>query len=137
MAVNNRFLLDTDVCIHLMRYGLEKLATRLQSREGDLVAISVITLGELFTGKSKSEYQSRETQRIDDFLQLVPARNLPVEAASAYGIVRAKLESRGEAIGNNDLWIAAHALADGLTLVTNNEREFRRVRGLKLENWTK
>jgi tRNA(fMet)-specific endonuclease VapC len=60
---------------------------------------------------------------------------LPEKAAEFYGKTRAELESRGEVIGNNDLWIAAHAMAAGLTLVTNDEREFRRVRGLKIQNW--
>jgi tRNA(fMet)-specific endonuclease VapC len=61
--------------------------------------------------------------------------SLPETAAEAYGTIRAQLESKGETIGNNDLWIAAHAIAVGLTLVTNNEGEFRRVRGLKIQNW--
>jgi tRNA(fMet)-specific endonuclease VapC len=60
---------------------------------------------------------------------------MPETAGEKYGTIRAELESRGEMIGNNDLWIAAHALASGLVLVTNNEREFRRVRGLKIQNW--
>ena len=61
---------------------------------------------------------------------------MPENAAETYGFIRADLESRSEMIGNNDLWIAAHALASGLTLVTNNEKEFRRVRGLKVQIWT-
>jgi tRNA(fMet)-specific endonuclease VapC len=64
-----------------------------------------------------------------------PSASLPEEAASAYGEIRATLEKRGEMIGGNDLWIAAHAKSAGLTLVTNNEREFKRVPGLKLQNW--
>jgi tRNA(fMet)-specific endonuclease VapC len=60
---------------------------------------------------------------------------LPETASHAYGAIRAALEANGTVIGNNDLWIAAHAKAGELTLVTNNEREFRRVRGLKVENW--
>jgi tRNA(fMet)-specific endonuclease VapC len=60
---------------------------------------------------------------------------LPSEAGEFYGAIRAALEIKGEKIGNNDLWIAAHAKAAGLTLVTNNEREFRRVGGLKTQNW--
>jgi tRNA(fMet)-specific endonuclease VapC len=60
---------------------------------------------------------------------------VPETAAEAYGTIRAELETKDEMIGNNDLWIAAHAAASGLTLVTNNEKEFRRVRGLKLQNW--
>jgi tRNA(fMet)-specific endonuclease VapC len=67
---------------------------------------------------------------------LLPALTLPVTAAETYGTIRAELEAKGEMIGNNDLWIAAHALADSLILVTNNEKEFRRVRGLKIQNWT-
>jgi tRNA(fMet)-specific endonuclease VapC len=61
---------------------------------------------------------------------------LPGEAAKAYGEIRAALEARGEIIGGNDLWIAAHAKSAGLTIVTNNEREFKRIPGLKLQNWT-
>jgi tRNA(fMet)-specific endonuclease VapC len=60
---------------------------------------------------------------------------MPAEAAREYGALRAEFERRGEIIGNNDLWIAAHARAAGLILVTNNEREFKRVRGLKVQNW--
>jgi tRNA(fMet)-specific endonuclease VapC len=65
----------------------------------------------------------------------VPVMQLPLEAGQFYGEIRAALEARGEVIGNNDLWIAAHAKAAGLTLVTNNEGEFRRVPGLKIQNW--
>jgi tRNA(fMet)-specific endonuclease VapC len=60
---------------------------------------------------------------------------MPEKAAELYGFIRANLEAKGEMIGPNDLWIAAHAMAAGLTLVTNNEKEFRRVRGLKVQNW--
>ncbi|HZC23539.1 MAG TPA: hypothetical protein VE866_09380 [Candidatus Binatia bacterium] len=65
----------------------------------------------------------------------LPCVVLPEAAAEAFGNIRADLESRGEIISNNDLWIAAHSLASHLTLVTNNEKEFRRVRGLKVQNW--
>jgi tRNA(fMet)-specific endonuclease VapC len=68
-------------------------------------------------------------------IEFLPVESVPPSAAALYGQVRAALERRGEVIGNQDLWIAAHALAAGLTLVTNNEREFRRVPGLQVENW--
>jgi tRNA(fMet)-specific endonuclease VapC len=68
-------------------------------------------------------------------LSLMPALPLPASAGEAYGIIRAALERAGQTIGNNDLWIAAHARAAGLTLVTNNQREFKRVPGLTVENW--
>ncbi len=74
-------------------------------------------------------------ERLQELVRLLPALALPDSAGEAYGSIRADLESKGEMIGNNDLWIAAHALAAGLVLVTNNEREFRRVRGLKVQNW--
>ena len=70
-----------------------------------------------------------------ELAEALPVMALPETAAEAYGTIRAELERKGQMIGNNDLWIAAHAKAAGLTLVTNNEREFRRVRGLKVENW--
>jgi len=70
-----------------------------------------------------------------ELARVLPVMGLPETAAEAYGTIRAELERKGQMIGNNDLWIAAHAKAAGLTLVTNNEREFRRVRGLKVENW--
>jgi predicted nucleic acid-binding protein len=70
-----------------------------------------------------------------ELARVLPVMGLPETAAEAYGTMRAELERKGQMIGNNDMWIAAHAKAAGLTLVTNNEREFRRVRGLKVENW--
>jgi tRNA(fMet)-specific endonuclease VapC len=74
-------------------------------------------------------------RRSRELVNLLPALSLPETVAEAYGTIRARLEAKGEMIGNNDLWIAAHAVASGLTLVTNNEREFRRVRGPKVQNW--
>jgi tRNA(fMet)-specific endonuclease VapC len=74
-------------------------------------------------------------QRLEEMASLTPILPLPLEAAHLYGSIRAGLAERGEVIGNNDLWIAAHARAAELTLVTNNEREFKRIAGLKIENW--
>ena len=75
-------------------------------------------------------------ERLRDLAHFLPALALPERAAETYGALRAELETKGEMIGNNDLWIAAHALAAELILVTNNAKEFRRVRGLKVQNWT-
>jgi tRNA(fMet)-specific endonuclease VapC len=74
-------------------------------------------------------------ERLRELVNLLPALPLPATAGEACGMIRAQLESKGEMIGNNDLWIAAHAVAARLTLVTNNEKEFRRLRGLKIQNW--
>ncbi len=95
----------------------------------------MITYGELLYGARKSKQQADAIERLRALVELLPAMPLPETAAEEYGSIRAELEARGEMIGNNDLWIAAHALADGLILVTNNEREFRRVPGLKVQNW--
>ena len=84
---------------------------------------------------AKCAHRAEARERLRELVHFLPAVALPETAAETYGALRADLESKGEMIGNNDLWIAAHALAAGLTLITNNEREFRRVRGLKIQNW--
>ena len=85
-------------------------------------ALSVITYGELLYGAAKSAQRVAARERLRELLQLLPALSLPESAAEAYGSIRAELESVGEIIGNNDLWIAAHAVVAGLTLVTNHEK---------------
>lgn len=97
--------------------------------------ISVITWGELRYGAERSAQRESVVQSLDEFAALVPVEPLPKVAGENHGDIRAALESSGTPIGNNDLWIAAHARAAGLTLVTNNERELRRVQDLKVENW--
>jgi tRNA(fMet)-specific endonuclease VapC len=84
---------------------------------------------------AKSAHRAAALERLRQLVRLLPALALPEGAGETYGSIRAELKSKGKMIGNNDLWIAAHALAAELTLVTNNEREFRRVRGLKVQNW--
>jgi tRNA(fMet)-specific endonuclease VapC len=105
-------------------------------RPGEL-ALSVITYGELFFGAAKSVRQSAALAGLRELLERLPALALPETAGEAYGTIRSELAAKGEMIGNNDLWIAAHALAAGLILVTNDEKEFRRVRGLKMQNWAR
>jgi len=132
-AIEVRYLLDTNIFIYI-RQGRDDVVRRLVKVHPGEVAVSIISYGELFFGAFKCG-------RVEDLEQLrflmgrLPCLTLPEDAAERYGDIRADLESRGEIISNNDLWIAAHALASGLTLVTNNEKEFRRVRGLKLQNW--
>ncbi len=86
-------------------------------------------------GAQKSPNQERAFGDLQELEMMIPVLPLPVAASAIYGRVRADLERRGEMIGGNDLWIAAHALAAGLIMVTSNEREFRRVAGLAMENW--
>ena len=99
--------------------------------------MSVITLGELHHGANKSSDRSRSLSYLAEFVQDIPVEDLTASAAEAYGRIRATLQKQGRVIGNNDLWIAAHAMALDVTLATNNEREFLRVTGLSVENWTK
>lgn len=131
-----RYLLDTNICIYIARKKPERVLRHFNKVSLGAAAISVITYGELLYGAAKSAQRTEALERLRELVHLLPALALPESAAETYGAIRADLEQKGEMIGNNDLWIAAHALASGLTLVTNNEKEFRRVRGLKVQNWT-
>lgn len=130
-----RFLLDTDIFIYIRQKRPEEVAQRFSKLHPGEAAISIITYGELLYGAAKSVRRADALARLSALVDLLPILLLEKGAARAYSEIRAELESKGEMIGNNDLWIAAHALATGLTLITNNEREFRRVRGLKVQNW--
>jgi tRNA(fMet)-specific endonuclease VapC len=132
-----RFLLDTDICIYIRQKRSKEVLRRFEALEAGEAAVSVITFGELIFGATKRGKLAEEREKWLELVHLLPVEPLPVEAAERYGSIRAELEARGALIGNNDLWIAAHALAAGLTLVTNNETEFRRVRGLNIQNWAK
>ena len=88
-------------------------------------------------GAEKSRYRRKIHLLLEEFKHIVPVLPLPEEAGRLYGKIRAYLEAKGTSIGNNDLWIAAHAKSAKLTLVTNNEREFKCIKGLKLQNWAK
>ena len=131
-----RYLLDTNLCIYIRQKRPEEVLRRFRRLRSGEAVLSVITYGELLYGAAKSQQRVAALARLRELVRLLPAVALPETAAEAYGTIRAELESSGEMIGNNDLWIAAHALTSGLTLVTNNEKEFRRVRGLKVQNWT-
>ena len=131
-----RYMLDTNICIYIRRNRPTEVLTRFSALERGEAVISVIAFGELRYGAEKSRLREHAIAILDEFVGLIPVQPMPLSAARAYGSIRAHLESRGEVIGNNDLWIAAHARTAELTLVTNNEREFRRVPGLSVENWT-
>jgi len=130
-----RYLLDTNICIYIRQKRPEEVLRRFRKLRPGEAVLSVITYGELQYGAAKSAQRESALERLRELVNLLPALSLPETAGEAYGMIRAQLQSRGEMIGNNDLWIAAHAMAARLTLVTNNEREFRRVRGLKIQNW--
>jgi tRNA(fMet)-specific endonuclease VapC len=130
-----RFLLDTNTLIYIRRNRPASVLARFQKLSYGEAAFSVITFGELAYGAAKSARRSEAIAQLDELRRALPIIALPETAAEIYGVIRADLEGRGQQIGNNDLWIAAHALAANLILVTNNEKEFARVKGLKLQNW--
>ena len=130
-----RYLLDTDICIYIAKRKPAGVLARLERlRPGD-VGMSVVTHLELIYGAHKSQQVEANVARIRQLSHLIPVQALDAAAATDYGRLRAGLEKSGSLIGAYDLLIAAHALALGLILVTNNLREFRRVPGLRLENW--
>jgi tRNA(fMet)-specific endonuclease VapC len=131
-----KFLLDSDICIFAMKRRTPALLRRLDQR-AMTTAISVVSYGELAFGEVMSVRREEAAAHLAALLETVQVLPLPLEAARRYGELRAQLQRIGQPIGSNDLWIAAHALADDLTLVTNNEREFQRVPGLRVENWAR
>ncbi|MGB7729392.1 MAG: type II toxin-antitoxin system VapC family toxin [Candidatus Acidiferrum sp.] len=129
------YLIDTNTVIYIRKAQPESaLRAFEQLRRGEAI-ISVITYGELRYGVSKNPERAAAWEILARITDLLPVSPLPAGAGEIYGEVRAELEKKGQIIGNNDLWIAAHAMAQGLTLVTNNVKEFRRVGGLKIQNW--
>ena len=133
-----RYLLDTNICIYIRRRRPPEVLTQFLRLETGEAVLSVMTYGELVYGmvKQQAPPPRRAVEQLEEFVGLIGVMPLPAEAGRRYGEIRSFLESRGEIIGGNDLWIAAHAISADLTLVTNNEREFRRVPDLKIENWT-
>ena len=132
-----RYLLDTDTCIYLIKNKPLSVARKLAKLAPGHAGISVITYGELWRGVQKSQHVERNAEALTALVSILPVQPLASEAGLHYGDIRAELERAGKPIGNNDLWIAAHARAMGWTLVTNNEREFARVKDLRLQNWAK
>jgi tRNA(fMet)-specific endonuclease VapC len=129
-------LLDTNVCIDLLRKRSPRIAARVAATPiGDL-GISSISAAELLHGASASPRAVENAEAADALMSIISVLPFDVAAARFYGGLRARLESVGQAIGPFDLLIAGHALALGATLITNNVREFERVPGLIVEDWT-
>ena len=129
------YLFDTNICIELIRGSSENILQKLRKCEVGKVGISSITLAELQYGVAKSKDPVRNKLALIEFC--APLEILPFDdhAAGVYGRIRTGLEKKGSPIGPLDTLIAAHALAESAILVTNNQREFKRVCNLKLENW--
>jgi tRNA(fMet)-specific endonuclease VapC len=130
-----RYMLDTDTCSYIMKRSNEKILKRLKHIPVTDVCASVITKAELLFGVELSPRRQHDELALKSFLEYVEVLAFPDEAALHYARIRADLKKRGTMIGANDLLIAAHARSQGLTLITNNTREFGRVPHLVLENW--
>ena len=129
-----KFMLDTDISIFVIKRRPAELLNTFNEYDGQ-IAISSITLSELFHGVEKSSYPKKNLMNVEDFVSRLTVLDYTNKASQHYGDIRADLERKGQIIGVNDLHIAAHARSEGLVTVTNNVREFRRVEGLRVENW--
>ena len=129
-----RYLLDTNIVIYVIKRR-PLAALQMFNEQAGHMAISSITLAELLHGAEKSNAPVRSLAVVEDFCSRLEVLPYGPKAAQHYGGIRAALEKRGQPIGVNDLHIAAHARSEGLTLVSNNLREFERVEALQLANW--
>ena len=129
------FLLDTNICIYIIKERPISVKQRFQTVNTPDMGISIVTLAELEYGAAKSQNPSRNRETLKTFCAPFEIVSLNPEDARIFGNIRADLEKRGQPIGSYDLLIAAQALNRGLTLVTNNIKEFSRIEGLAIENW--
>lgn len=131
-----KFLLDTDTCIYALKQDQSVLG-HLLSKSREEIGVSVISEAELRTGAAKSSSPIKTLRLVENFLRPLGVTEFTSEDAVVYAHVRAKLQRAGTPIGPLDTLIASQAVARKLTLVSNNEREFRRVLGLRIQNWTR
>ncbi|HVD60855.1 MAG TPA: PIN domain-containing protein [Gemmatimonadaceae bacterium] len=129
-------LLDTNACVDILRRRSPRLVRKITDVGVEQIAVSSISAGELFVGALKSSDVERNLAAVELLLSSLVVLSFDPEAAQIYGVVRSRLERAGNKIGHLDTLIAAHAVAVGAVLVTNNTREFQRVEGLKIEDWT-
>lgn len=132
-----RYMLDTDTCIYVIKQHPPEVIQALQNERINNVCISAITLAELEYGVAKSQYTVQNRLALLKFLAPIAVVPFSDSAAEKYGQIRTYLEKIGTIIGPYDMLIAAQALSEGLTLVTNNTREYDRIPGLSIENWVR
>lgn len=131
-----RYMLDTNICIYAIKKKPEQVLRRLKENWEKGLCISAVTLAELEHGVQKSAYPEKNELALIQFLSILTVLPFDDTAAVVYGGICAFLQKQGTPIGTMDMLIAAHAKAESMVLVTNNEREFMRVPELKVENWT-
>ncbi len=130
-----RYLLDSNICIYIMKKHPREVIHKFKQHDPGVIGVSTITVSELQYGISKSRKPILNAQRVQEFL--APLEIIPYDekAAAVYGHIRCQIEEHGKPLGPLDVLIAAHVLSRDLTLITNNEEEFRRINRLKVENW--
>lgn len=131
------YLLDTNICIYIINKKPAAALKKVQSRQPGQIAISTITMAELEYGVARSRYPDRNRIALLEFLFPFTILDFDQKASMEYGRIRTSLESRGRPVGPMDLLLAAQAKAHNLILVTNNEKEFARIDGLRIENWAR
>jgi tRNA(fMet)-specific endonuclease VapC len=130
-----KYMLDTNICIGLIRNKPHSLIQRLTACDLGEVGVSSITIAKLAHGANKSDQVEKNLSALEQFLLPIEIVDFDQRASAAYGFIRAFLEREGKTIGSMDILIGAHALSLGVTLVTNNVNEFQRIPKLKIEDW--
>ncbi|MCH9644362.1 MAG: type II toxin-antitoxin system VapC family toxin [Gammaproteobacteria bacterium] len=129
------YLIDTNTCIYITKKTPQSVYEKFNGLKIGELAMSMITYAELLYGVEKSQHKVKNTEILESLTHYIPVLPLSTEVASYYASIRAQLSKKGKPIGNNDLWIAAHARALDITLITNNSKEFSRVEKLDIEDW--
>ena len=129
------YMLDTNICIYILKNKNNDIMQKFYDCEFGDIGISSIVYSELLYGVEKSIKKDDNLKNLLKFLSAIIIYNYDVNAGNEYGKIRSELEKKGSIIGSMDMLIASHAKSEGAILVTNNEKEFRRVKGLKVENW--
>ena len=130
-----KYLLDTNICIYIIKKKPVEVIKRFLKMKPDSIGISSITVSELYYGIAKSSKPNENTIAFEQFILPLTVLDFNKDDSIAYGRLRAKLEQKGKLIGAMDMLIAAQALSRDLITVTNNEREFKKIEGLSVENW--
>ena len=134
--MQKQYLLDTNICIYITKHQPENVCKHFEKHlPNGNIFISVITLCELRFGAEKSQHKEKVLRVIDELISMIQVIELDESVAEHYAQIRKDLTQKGQIIGNNDLWLAAHARANDWVMVTNNEKEFVRVDELQVENW--
>ena len=130
-----RLILDTNICIYLIKEQPASVLDRFTAHPVGDIGVSVITLAELEYGVAKSSRPARNRAALEQFVSPLEVAAFDRDATAVYGRVRAQLEKKGQPIGSMDLLIAAHAISLDVRLITHNVKEFRKVPGLRIEDW--